>query len=161
MRRKAFLAALSVLLATAACGSGSAGSTGLGFNCVSAPLEEQRPELSGRLVLTPNPATPGETTTFDIGATDPSRIGLVGWGPPGSVARKWVGGDASSAARPGRTGIVVPGELGVATTMPAIGYRVPRAFQITVPDVEPGWHRISESGGDVGGHLPVEVVPAG
>ncbi|MFH1103769.1 MAG: hypothetical protein V1757_02315 [Actinomycetota bacterium] len=152
--------AASILVIAAAC-SGDADPTG--FGCESAPPEQRTSELAGVLTLIPNPVTAGATATLDIGVDAAARGGeeLVGWGASWECwnGAEWVATHLLEHGLndPGR---VVPGTPGQTTTMPAIGYRVPRVFQISIPAVPPGWYRISEQGGDVGGHLPVEVVPA-
>ena len=155
------LPAAVALLMVAAC---SAEGTGNGFGCESAPPQERTPEFVGVLSLIPNPVTAGGTATLDIGPDPAARSGeeIVGWGASWECwnGTEWVATHLLEHGI-GGPGAVVPGTPGQTTTMPANAIRVPATFQITIPDVPPGWYRISEQGGDVGGHLPVEVVSAG
>jgi hypothetical protein len=136
--------------------------TGLGFGCISAPPAQRQSELAGPLVLTPNPVTPGEAATLQMGVTT-DDMKRVGWGAhwEGWTGTQWVATHVLEHGF-GGPGRIAAGEPGATTTIPAIAYFVPaEGFQITIPEVPPDWYRISERCCDITGHLPVEVISPG
>ena len=130
------------------------------FDCESAPVG-QRSSMSGvPLRLEPYPVTAQASIRLVIGATEEDPA-MVGWGADWQCwnGTSWVGthqlGFDLEAG-----GDVVPVTPGVTTTVPAIGYMVPRRddFFITIPYVPPGWYRLHVP---PVGYLAVEVVEAG
>jgi len=131
------------------------------FDCESAPVGERGSMLSVPLALIPYPVTAGASVRVEIGATEENPM-IVGWGVDWQCwnGSSWVGthqlGFGLDAG-----GSVVPVRPGATTTIPAIGYMVPKRddFFITIPDVPPGWYRLSLVMTD--GYLAVEVVESG
>lgn len=131
------------------------------FDCESAPVGQRGSMSSITLALIPHPVTAGASVRVEIGATEENPI-MVGWGVDWQCwnGSSWVGthqlGFGLEAG-----GDVVPVRPGATTTIPAIGYMVPKRdnFFITIPDVPPGWYRLSLVMSD--GYLAVEVVEAG
>jgi hypothetical protein len=113
------------------------------------------------LALITYPVTAGASVRVEIGATEENPT-MVGWGVDWQCwdGSSWVGthqlGFGLDAG-----GYVVPVRPGATTTIPAIGYIVPKRddFFITIPDVPPGWYRLSLVMSD--GYLAVEVVETG
>lgn len=156
MRFRVSLALAAVILLLAGC-SGDAAEAG--FGCQPAPIEQRNPDLAGVLSLSPSPVTPGATAVLTVAEDPDARTPqeLVGWGATWECwnGDEWV---ATHLLEHGGSQRVVPGVPGQPTTMPLLGIPVPGSFSITIPDVAPGWYRISERGADVGGHVPVEVA---
>lgn len=133
--------------------------------CRSAPVDQLPPDSPFPLTLTPNPVAAGDTGTLAIGVTKPDD--LAGWG---GLWECWTGTgwkathQIVNGHRSGIPGAVLEIEPGTIATMPAIGYRIPDTFTITIPDVPPGWYRLREEiggrGGMVVGYVAVEVVAA-
>ena len=135
------------------------------FGCQSAPAEELPDRPPFELRLDPGQVEAGGTASLEIGVMKPDD--LAGWGGRWEcwTGTEWVATHQIEHGRrdtmPGAALEVVPGTI---TTMPAIGYRIPETFTITIPDVPPGWYRLREGiasrGGMVVGYIAVEVVAA-
>ena len=112
------------------------------------------------LTLVPHPVTAGASVRLEIDAVEEDRV-MAPWGAAWECwnGSGWVGTHLLEFGWE-YGGIVVPGRPGATTTMPAIGYGVPQRddFFVTIPNVPPGWYRLSVMGI---GYLAVEVVAAG
>ena len=143
----------------------TATSTTTPWGCRSAPVEERDSSSPISLTLTPNPASAGGIATLVIGADPPAaeRTYGVGWGADWQCwdGSGWVSTHLLEQSPGDGGGSIVERSPGVTVTIPAIGYMVPKRddFFITIPDVPPGWYRLSLAMSD--GYLAVEVVESG
>jgi hypothetical protein len=130
------------------------------FDCRTAPPEERTSVSSVPLSLVPYPVAAGAAVRLEIDAVEEDRV-MAPWGAAWECwnGSEWVGTHLLEFGM-SRGGSVVPGVPGATTTMPAIGYGVPQRddFYVILPNVPPGWYRLSVRGI---GDLAVEVVAAG
>jgi hypothetical protein len=130
------------------------------FDCRSAPLEERTSASSVSLSLIPHPVTAGASVRLVIDAELEDRV-MAPWGAAWECwnGSEWVGTHLLGFGQ-AYGGMVAPGVPGATTTIPAIGYPVPQVadFFVTIPNVPPGWYRLSVMGI---GYLAVEAVEAG
>ncbi len=130
------------------------------FDCRTAPPEERTSGSSVPLTLIPNPVTAGASAQLVIDAVPEDRV-VAPWGAAWECwnGSEWVGTHLLEFGM-SRGGTVVPGVPGATTTIPASGALVPQRddFYITIPNVPPGWYRLSVMGI---GYLAVEVIADG
>jgi len=136
------------------------------FGCQSVPIEELPERPPFKLRLDPDQVEAAGTASLEIDRMRPGDSASWGGSWECWTGTEWV---ATHQIEHGRTeadpGAALPIHPAAITTMPAIGYPIPDTFQITIPDVPPGWYRIREEistkGETVVGYLAVEVVAAG
>lgn len=141
---------------------------------MSAPDSERHSTSSFALSISDNPVRPGQTVSLDFGSTvfeeqddgsDPIDRGLTGYG---STWQCWDGDDWVATHLLVHDGETTAGEPGGTTTVPGIGYVLPNSFAIVIPEVPPGWYRISArtigpepygtANSERQGHVAVEVI---
>ena len=145
-------------------------STTAPWDCRSAPVEERASWSPISLTLTPNPVSAGAIATLEVGVDPPAAEDtyMVGWGADWQCwdGSGWVSTHLLEQTPGDGGGSIVERSPGVTVTIPAIGYFAPFTFSVTIPDVPPGWYRISETigvhnQGETIGYLAVEVVAGG
>lgn len=163
MRTAFAIAALVIVMSSCTSGAtvtttnGSTTSAGVAatgesaFACISAPEVQRHSRSPFALSVSENPVVPGEPIALHIGSTkayghDPDdNPDITGYGSTWQCwnGTTWVDTHLLVHGYGGVIGRTEGGAPGLTTTVPAIGIAVPDTFMVTVPDVAPGWYRIT------------------